>query len=205
MFEFTIVGSVTSESHKADYFMFMPGSLDQSVDYGRYALVQPVEAYLADNDLAEEYHELGTELANGILPEEVAFLMDETAKAKHLKNNVELIDTLLPIISASVMVIGVFICSILITQSSKDIAIMRVLGTTKKRTRSILILEQMILSIIGILISAVVLAIRRVPETVFMQMLLIFTIYTVVVLLGSIIAAIAASRKNVLELLQTKE
>lgn len=205
MFEFTIVGSVTSESHEADYYMFMPGSLDQSVDFGRYALVQPVEAYLADNNLAEEYHELGTELANGILPEEVAFLMDETAKAKHLKNNVELIDTLLPIISASVMVIGVFICSILITQSSKDIAIMRVLGTTKKRTRNILILEQMILSIVGILISAVVLAIRRVPETVFMQMLLIFTIYTVVVLLGSIIAAIAASRKNVLELLQTKE
>ena len=200
-FEFTIVGSVTSESHEADYYMYMPGSLDKSIDFGRYAIVQPVEAYLADNDLSEEYREFGTALANGILPEEVAFLLDETAKAKHLKNNVELIDTLLPIISVSVMVIGVFICSILITQSSKEIAIMRVLGTTKKRTRGILVLEQMILCIIGVIISGIILTLRGALA----QMLWVLGVFVIVILLASIVASIAASRKNVLELLQTKE
>ena len=185
--------------------MYMPGSLDQSVDFGRYALVQPVEAYLSNNDLAAEYHELGTELANGILPEEVAFLMDETAKAKHLKNNIELIETLLPIISAAVLVIGGFISGVLISHSSLDIAVMRMLGTTKRRTRWILIAEQLLLCVCGIGISALILKFRKASAVVFYEITIVFVLYFAAILIFSAASVVAATRKNVLELLQTKE
>lgn len=205
MFKFTIVGTVSSKSHEADYYMYMPGSLDQSVDFGRYALVQPVEAYLLNNDLAAEYHELGTELANGILPEEVAFLMDETAKAKHLKNNIELIETLLPIISAAVLVIGGFISGVLISHSALDIAVMRMLGTTKRRARWILMAEQLLLCVCGIAISALILKFRNASMVVFSEVTIVFILYFAAIFISSALASISATRKNVLELLQTKE
>ena len=99
------------------------------------------------------------------------------------------------------MVIGAFLSSLIIVQTSKDIAIMRVLGTSKRKTRIIIILEQMILCIVGIIIAVIVLAIRG----ALLQMLHVFGVYAIVILLASIIASAAASRKNVLELLQTKE
>ena len=99
------------------------------------------------------------------------------------------------------MVIGAFLCGLIIVQTSKDIAIMRVLGTSKRKTRTIIVLEQMILCIVGIVIAVVVLALRG----ALMQMLWVFGVYALVILLASIVASVAASRKNVLELLQTKE
>ena len=59
----------------------------------------------------------------------------------------------------------------------------------------------MILCIVGIIIAVVVLALRG----ALMQMLWVFGVYALVILLASIVASVAASRKNVLELLQTKE
>jgi len=59
----------------------------------------------------------------------------------------------------------------------------------------------MILCVVGVIISGVVLYLRG----VFMQMLWVFGAYTLVILVSAIVASIAASRKNVLELLQTKE
>ena len=85
--------------------------------------------------------------------------------------------------------------------NKRDIAIMRVLGTSKAKTRLILVLEHMILCVLGIVLAGVILYIRG----ALMQMLWVFGVYAIVILLASITASIAASRKNVLELLQTKE
>jgi len=198
--KFTIVGYVSSESDEYRTSLFTPGSKDNSVYYGRGATLDVVEATVADNNLVDEYREFGQKLAGGSVTEGVMFVMD-TSKLENLRNTLRLVEMLYPIAVVVTLVIGAFLCGLIIVQTSKDIAIMRVLGTSKAKTRTILVLEQMILCVIGIIISAVVLYTRR----ALMQMLWVFGVYAIVILLASIVASVAASRKNVLELLQTKE
>ena len=78
---------------------------------------------------------------------------------------------------------------------------MRVLGTSKRRVRAIMVREHMILCVIGVALAAAVLAARGMLT----QMLWVVALYVVVIFAASYVASVLASRKNVLELLQTKE
>ncbi len=198
--KFTIVGIITTESGKYRNRIIAPGSNDYSVYFGSIAALDLVEAKVIDNNLVDEYREFGQELAGGSVTEGVMFVMG-TSKLENLRNTLRLVEMLYPIAVVVTLVIGAFLCGLIIVQTSKDIAIMRVLGTSKVKTRTILVLEQMILCIIGVIISGIVLYIRGALA----QMLWVFSAYALVILLASIVASVAASRKNVLELLQTKE
>ena len=203
--EFVIIGvshaihEVEPMAEAMDKSLFTPGLEVMKQGYGKLVIPMIIEATLADNTLAEEYRVYGEELAASS-NSNTAFIMD-TSKLDNLRNNISLMKSLIPIITVAVMVIGAFLCGLIIVQTSKDIAIMRVLGTSKRKTRTIIVLEQMILCIVGIIIAAIVLAIRG----ALMQMLWMFGIYALVILIASIVASVAASRKNLLELLQTKE
>ena len=198
--EFVVIGSISSEDATLNNAAFLPGNTSLSKDFGRLVIVPSVTATLADNWKADEYRAFGEELAGANGTGEVAFVMD-TSKLDNVKNNILLMNTLYPIMIAAVMVIGAFLCGMLIVQNSKDIAIMRVLGTSKRRVRAIMVLEHIILCIIGVMLAAVILVIRG----VFAQMLWVTVLYVVVILAASHVASVLASRKNVLELLQTKE
>ena len=201
---FTVIGlfTVEDENYMFEYesAMFTPGINEANEYYGLAAPMEIVEATVSDNTLIDEYREFGQELAGGSVTEGVMFIMD-TSKLENLRNTLRLVEMLYPIAVVVTLVIGAFLCGLIIVQTSKDIAIMRVLGTSKAKTRTILVLEQMILCVIGIIISGIVLYIRG----AFMQMLWVFGTYALVILLASIVSSTAASRKNVLELLQTKE
>jgi len=198
--KFTIVGSISTESDEYRNKLFTSGTEDNSFYYGKTAALDVVEAKVTDNNLVDEYREFGQELAGGSVTEGVMFVMD-TSKLENLRNTLRLVEMLYPIAVVVTLVIGAFLCGLIIVQTSKDIAIMRVLGTSKAKTRTILVLEQMILCIIGIAISGIILYVRGALT----QMLWIFGVYVLVILIASIVASAAASRKNVLELLQTKE
>ena len=201
---FMVVGLfvIDDENYMFEYenTVFIPGISEPQEMYGSTAPMEIVEATVADNNLVDEYREFGQELAGGSVTEGVIFVMD-TSKLENLRNTLRLVEMLYPIAVVVTLVIGAFLCGLIIVQTSKDIAIMRVLGTSKAKTRTILVLEQMILCIFGIIISGVVLYIRG----ALMQMLWVFGAYALVILVTSVVAAVAASRKNVLELLQTKE
>jgi len=203
--ELTVAGTfVVNDSQAAGtYFnyVFTPGTVRSSSDkFGTITPLGVVEAVAADNYRLTEYREFAEELAGGTVSEGVMFVMD-TSKIENLLNTLRLVEMLYPIAVVVTLVIGAFLCGLIIVQTSKDIAIMRVLGTSKAKTRTILVLEQMILCVIGIIISGIVLYIRGALA----QMLWVFGAYAIVILLASIVASVAASRKNVLELLQTKE
>ncbi|MBQ9859007.1 MAG: hypothetical protein IJO77_08415, partial [Oscillospiraceae bacterium] len=157
-----------------------------------------------DNWKAEEYRAFGEELAAANLTGEVAFVMD-TSKLDNVLNNIRLMDTLYPIIVTAILVIGAFLCGILIVQTSKDIAIMRVLGTSKRTVRSIMIIEHTALCLTGIIIAALILVLRQADTAVVNDMLIVCAMYFAAALVSSFVASIASTRKNVLELLQTKE
>ncbi|MBQ8831596.1 MAG: ABC transporter permease [Oscillospiraceae bacterium] len=203
--EFVIIGvsraitEITPMAEALDESLFTPGLEVLKQGYGKLVMPMIIEATLADNTLAEEYRAYGEELAASTKAN-TTFVMD-TSKLENLRNNISLMEALVPIITIAVMVIGAFLCGLIIVQTSKDIAIMRVLGTSKRKTRTIIVLEQMVLCIVGTVIAIVVLALRG----AFVQMMWVFGAYVLVIILASVIAAAAASSKNVLELLQTRE
>jgi ABC-type antimicrobial peptide transport system permease subunit len=103
--------------------------------------------------------------------------------------------------------IGGFLCCLVIIQSSKEAAIMRIQGTTKRKTRVILALEQMLLSVGGLVIGVCALLVYKgMALAVISGQLYVFAaLYFAVLLVSAITCAGLATRRNVLELLQTKE
>ena len=199
--EFKIVGIIDCPS---EYVLFTPGSMDVAPVYGKLAILDVIEATLIDNWKAEEYREYGEALAAANLTGEIAFIMD-TSKLDNVLNNIKLMDTLFPIIITAILVIGAFLCGLLIVQTSKDIAIMRVLGTSKRRVRLIMIIEHSALCFVGIVLATAIMLFRKADTAAIINTVNVSALYFAAILLASIIASVAASRKNVLELLQTKE
>ena len=129
----------------------------------------------------------------------------DTSKLDNILNNIRLMDMLYPIVVAAILVIGAFLCGLLIVQTSKDIAIMRVLGTSKRRVRLIMIAEHAIVCLVGIIAAFAVAYLRKASISVINDVSIVCCMYFAAILLASIVASAMASRKNVLELLQTKE
>ena len=198
--EFKIIGIVSESENRTAKHIYTPGCDAMTMSYGKMVIPPEVTAVLADNYKAEEYREFGMGLAGKNLTGEIAFIMD-TSKIENVRNNIDLMNMLYPIMVAAVLVIGAFLCIMLIIQTSKDIAIMRVLGTPKRTVRGIMVTEQMLLCILGIVLAGIVLAIRG----VFADMLVVFGLYIVVIFLAALISSVAATRKSPLALLQTKE
>ncbi|MBQ8830583.1 MAG: ABC transporter permease [Oscillospiraceae bacterium] len=200
MNEFIIIGVASDAQNITGQHIYTPGCDEVVAGYGKLVIPPEVTAVLADNYKAEEYREFGMSLAGKNLTGEIAFIMD-TSKIENVRNNIDLMNMLYPIMVAAVLVIGAFLCGMLIVQTSKDIAIMRVLGTPKRKVRAIMVIEHMVLCVFGIVLAGIVLAIRG----VFADMLIVFGMYILVIFLASLISAAAASRKSPLALLQTKE
>ena len=92
-------------------------------------------------------------------------------------------------------------------QSAKEAVILRILGTTKRRSRGIRAIEQIILWIIGIAIAAICLAIYDVG--LFTRsagtLVLCGSLYVLSCTLAASTTAALATRRKVLELLQVRE
>ena len=84
---------------------------------------------------------------------------------------------------------------------------MRMLGTSKKTTRFTLSLEQMFLSIAGLLVGACgLVAYKGAGLTDISRQLFLFAaLYFIIILTAAAVSAIAVTRRSVLDLLQTKE
>jgi len=201
---FIIAGVVSSKSNRLSQFAFLPGCMALNPYFGKICNLEVTEGYLADNWKDEEFRQFGEALAAENKTGEIAFIMD-TSKLENVKNNIKLLETLYPIVIAAILVIGAFLCGLLIVQTSKDIAIMRVLGTSKRRVRVIMTVEYAVLCFIGILLALTVLVIRKAGGDVIAETAAVCGMFFAAVLIASVVASVAASRKNVLELLQTKE
>ena len=198
---FKVIGCMESDLAGA----YLPGTMEMSTVHGKLVIMQLTEGILIDNWKTKEYREFGEKLADANLTYQVAFIMD-TSKVEYLANIIKLLELLYPVAVIAMLVIGIFMTSLIIVQTSKDIAIMRVLGTSKRRTRVIIILERMLLCFVGMVLAAIIMfAMRGVTAAVAQKIVFILTAYFAAVIAASAIASMAATRKNVLELLQTKE
>ena len=119
--------------------------------------------------------------------------------AEPLATRIELIKLLFPIIIAASVLFATGITALVVMQGSTDIAIMRVLGTTKRRIRATVIFEQALLCAIGLLIGLLVASLLG--KIVFGSALL----YLAGCIAAAAIASLVATSKKPLEMLQVKE
>ncbi len=206
MQKFTIAGAVSTPSGEYNRTLFTPGNNDPTGVLNKSTRLEVAQFKLADFHYAAELHAYGDKVVGGNTGSRVSFVMD-TSKLEGPAKTLRLLETLYPIAVAAALIIGGFLCCLVILQSSKEAAILRILGTTKRKTRAILSIEQILLSVIGLIVGAVAVAIYKGAALVgaINQLLLFAGLYFVVIVVAAIVSASLATRRNVLELLQTKE
>ncbi len=136
------------------------------------------------------------------------FLDDELRNTvRPIESNANTLRLLLPIIAVVVLLIGAAIPGLIILQSAKDAAIMRVLGASKTKVRVILVIEQMLLCVIGLAIGFVALSVVHGVERIMQLPLVIICVagYAVLTAIACTVGSIVVSGRKPLELLQTKE
>ncbi len=131
----------------------------------------------------------------------------ETAEADRIYQTYRLLELLYPIAFALALILGGVLPAGIILQSAKEASLLRVLGTTKRRTRAMLTLEQIILCLLGLCLAVAALVIAKGSALTAVAGLI--AVYTAAHLLscavGTEAAAVSVTRRNVLELLQVKE
>lgn len=205
--EFTVVGSIHLSSGKYADTVFMPGmKVSNSAVYGESVVLSSVIATVSDNDRIREMRELGEDLCRLVTRNDIKMVMD-TAKLESLEKTVVLFKTLYPAAVIVSLVIGGFLAALAIVQSAKEAAILRILGTTRRRTRAMLSSEQIVLAAAGLLLGAGALLIWRGAQLlgISRQLALFGGLYLITVAAAAIVCAVFVTRRSVLELLQTKE
>ena len=196
---FTIAGVITTPSNAFANSAFTPGKNNRMALLGTSVTLDLAEFRLADNSLVNAMKEYGNTLTEG---KTNAFVMD-TSKLDSVIRTSEILNSLYPAAVAAALVIGAFLCALIIFQTSTEAAIMRVLGTTKKKTAAILTAEQAALALLGIILGTTIMA--AVNGGVSVQSLIFSGAYFAVILISSAVSSFLTSRRNILDLLQTKE
>ena len=131
----------------------------------------------------------------------------ETAEADRVYQTYRLLELLYPIAFALALILGCVLPAGIILQSAKEASLLRVLGTTKRRTRVMLTLEQIFLCFLGLCLAVAALVMTRGSALIAVAGLI--AVYAASHLLacavGTEAAAVSVTRRNVLELLQVKE
>ena len=198
----TIIGIVTTGHTTYDSTIFT-AHVSPDKNFRNDTQLDYVEFRIPDNSRAQEMKQRGEELTHN---RPGAFSID-IEKLESVERTAALLETLYPIVIALALVIGAALCALLVMQTGKDAAIMRAQGTTKRMTRSMLAVEQIILGAIGALLGMLVmLAWKRGDfSAIAVQAGLFAGAYALILIFSSYISAAFATRKNILELLQTRE
>jgi len=163
---------------------------------------------LSDNEKLSDLTELlNTQRLDNIRHARMASFFIDSAELDNIRFVRDLLILLFPIAVTAAVFIGSAAPGLIIVQSAKAAALMRVLGVTKKRTRCILMFEQVGLCVVGLSLVAGGLALYN--SGLFAGSAETLAISGTLYLSGCFCAAFWASvhvtRSRVLELIQVKE
>jgi len=119
-----------------------------------------------------------------------------------MEQTLSLLRLLYPVAIAISIIIGAGLSLLLMLQNAKNAAIMRVLGSTKNRTRAVLWIEQLAVCLIGLIIG---LAAVFILDWGALVSVMLAGLYLVGVVIGSVVGSVLVTSKPPLELLQVKE
>lgn len=132
-------------------------------------------------------------------------LWDEELKSviEPLEDNLRLMEILYPLAAAILILIGVILVTLLMLQNTKEAAIMRVLGNTRRWTCTLFTVEYTALCAVGLCIGAI--ASRVITEGISVSILINMGAYFVLSIITTIITSGVITRKSPLSLLQVNE
>lgn len=170
------------------------------VEYGEYTLVDKENPYVLRDylgKLASVDHKYDGDVTYDL----------NTTELDNIKRIRDMLNLLFPIAAAVAILIGLIAPGLIITQSAKEAATLRVLGTTKLRTRCMLAIEQASLCVFGLVIAALGLMIYSpgLFERSAGTQMLCGGLYLLGCVCAATFAAAEVTRRKVLELLQVKE
>ena len=197
--EYTVAGIVEPIADEYLNTVYAPGLASTPNLFGP---VEAAEFTLADGQNAEEFRSYcEIVIGNG-----VTMFMD-TSKVENLKNSQKIIELLYPMAIAAALLIGGFMCCLVILQSSKEAAIMRILGATKAGARASLVSEQAVLSVVGLAagLGGMGVFCWLKQEALPSESLQFSVLYLVAVLVCSTVCSAIATHRPPLELLQVRE
>jgi ABC-type antimicrobial peptide transport system permease subunit len=206
---FTVIGQFESDHPDFKHAVFLPFETDIMTLF-RGVPEKPrftfAEYTLTDNSKAGEFQEYARWML-GALDGGRSFIMD-TGLLDSVVSNMRLFSALLPVISAALIITGGLLPGLITMQSSKEAAIFRILGTSKKRTRSVLIIQQLLLCFFGIALGIIAVRLYNGAELtgkIAPTLLLCAGLYFAACVFSTVFSAISITKRKVLDLLQTKE
>lgn len=209
--EFEVIGIIYSEDVNIGLGLFTPLSetVDEMDPYFNAAFpIEFAEFKLVDKENPSELTDYLVQLSDRYYayPEVMSYHM-ETSELNNIKRVRDMLVMLFPIAVAAAVMVGLTAPMLIIMQSAKEAAILRLLGTTKRRAICILAIEQISLCVLGLIIAAIVLVsynaglFVRSSDT----LALCGALYMLGCACAAVFAAVSVTRSKVLELLQVKE
>jgi hypothetical protein len=124
-----------------------------------------------------------------------------------LEKSLSLLQVLYPVTVIVAVLIGLGLSLLLVMQSARDAAILRVLGIPSGQVRGMYTIQQLLLSLFGVFMGLAGVAILRNEATALLEKQLIFGVVLFLggALLGAMFGVYLTTNKNPLALLQVKE
>ncbi len=205
---YTVAGIIESDNASADG-VFAAANYAAEELYGRPFVIEHSEFKLSDNRRLDELEMLLAQKQKVDLAQyssRAAYSIN-SGKLEDIKRLCNILESLFPIAVAAAAMIGLLGSVLIILQSAKEAAFLRILGVTKKRARCMLVFEQLALCLVGVILVAGGLALyspgvfsRSVGTLAFC-----YTLYFLGCVCGAAAAAIQITRHRIMELLQVKE
>jgi ABC-type antimicrobial peptide transport system permease subunit len=195
--EYCIAGIITG----IDNLVFTPGVIFVNPGTGENEMsLDYAEVTLADYTRAAELQKAGERIYG-------TTMIFDTEALDGARGTLQLLSNLYPMVIAIVLLIGGFITSLAIMQSSKETAILRILGASKQKTRRILCGEQVSLTVVGLMLGSVALILWKGQQLIdnYLTLLVFAGLYLVIIIFTAMVCAILVTNKRLLSLLQTKE
>lgn len=206
--KYKVIGIIESKDSSVCANIFTGINNGTESVYGQTYAIGYSEFKVADNEKVEQVSRLLEEQKkqeSEYAP--IASFHIDVEALENIKRVYHLLESLFPIAVAAAALIGVFGPGLVIMQSAKEAAFLRILGVTKKRARCMLVFEQIILCIAGIVLVAGGMTLynyglfARGAQT----LAICWTLYLLSCICGASIAAVQVTRHRILELLQVKE
>ena len=204
---YKVIGVIDSEDANVRNRIFAGINTDLTKLYSMDFPIEHCEFTLADNDRLDELKERMKQIQGGsvMYSVDVSYHIDAGGLA-NIERIRRLLESLFSLAVAAAVCIGLFGPLLVILQSAVEAAFLRILGVTKKRTRCMLMFEQIALSMAGVIFATGAFALYDPGR--FVRGALTFAFCYALYLLGGVcgaaLAAVQVTRHKVLELLQVK-
>lgn len=206
---FRIVGraSLSNNGQEPNILFLPPGAPHvrmfpniQKTDFVHYSFA---EYSVADNNKIDTLRQRVKSL--GITDKQ--YLMD-TEALDRIKGNLKIFELLFPVVAGVLILIGGLLSGLMVLQSAKDAALLRMIGTAKVRTQIMLMGQQLVLCAVGLILGIIAISLYNGAEHMeAMRGLLIgcTLLFGLCYIASTAICAWIVTRSKVIALLQTRE